>query len=62
MQNKQDRVKTQNQIYLFIYLYICLFVYLFSISLCTSGCSGTHYVDQADLELTELYLPLELEF
>jgi hypothetical protein len=28
------------------------------VSLCSPGCPGTHSVDQAGLELTEIYLPL----
>jgi hypothetical protein len=28
------------------------------VSLCSPGCSGTHSVDQAGLELTEIHLPL----
>jgi hypothetical protein len=31
-----------------------------TVSLCSSGCPGTHYV-QAGLELTEIHLPLTLE-
>jgi hypothetical protein len=28
------------------------------VSLCSSGCPGTHFVDQAGLELREIHLPL----
>jgi hypothetical protein len=44
-------------IYLFIYLSIYLSIYLFilvfrdRVSLYSSGCPGTHFVDQAGLEL-----------
>ena len=38
-----------------VFLFICLFVFVFvfgdRLSLCSSGCPGTHYVDKADLEL-----------
>ena len=35
------------------FLFVCLFVCLFRdrVSLCSSGCPGTHSVDQASLEL-----------
>ena len=29
--------------------------------MCSHGCPGTHHVDQAGLELTEIHLPLSLE-
>jgi len=32
------------------------------VSLSSPGCPGTHSVDQADLELTEILLPLSLNF
>jgi hypothetical protein len=34
-------------------LFVCLFVFVFqdSVSLCSHGCSGTHFVDQTGLEL-----------
>jgi hypothetical protein len=31
------------------------------VSLGSSGCPGTHFVDQAGLELTEIHLPLPPE-
>ena len=31
------------------------------VSLCSCGYPGTHYVDQADLKLTEIHLPLAPE-
>ena len=38
---------------------LCLFVFRGRVSLCnSSGCPGTHLVDQAGLELTEIHLPL----
>jgi hypothetical protein len=43
--------------YLFIYLSIYLFIYLVfrdSVSLYSPGCPGTHFVDQAGLELRNL--------
>lgn len=40
---------------------ILFIFFLDRVSLCISGCSGTHYVDQAGLELTEIYLSLFLE-
>jgi hypothetical protein len=39
----------------FVYL---VFGVLRWVSLCNPGCSGTHSVDQAGLELTEVCLPL----
>lgn len=47
------------------YLLVCLiFIYLFlvSISLCSFGFPGTHYVNQANLELTEMFLSLPAEY
>ena len=35
----------------------CVSLFLF-LSLYNPGCAGAHYVDQAALELTEIYLPL----
>ena len=42
-------------------LFVYLFVFGDRVSLYISGCPGTHYVDQAGLELTEnhLFLPPE---
>jgi hypothetical protein len=42
--------------FIFFYLFIYLFIYLFlvfrdRVSLCSPGCPGTHFVDQAGLEL-----------
>lgn len=40
------------------YLLVCLFVCFENrVSLCSSDCSGIHYVDQTSLELTEICLP-----
>jgi hypothetical protein len=36
---------------LFVCLFVCLFVFPDRISLCSTGCPGTHSVDQAGLEL-----------
>jgi hypothetical protein len=37
----------------FFCLFVCLFVLVFkdSVSLCSLGCSGTHFIDQTGLEL-----------
>jgi hypothetical protein len=52
-----------SHVFLFIFYFIItfLFVYLFvfaffrdRVSLCSSGCPGTHFVDQAGLELRNL--------
>jgi hypothetical protein len=41
--------------YLFIYLFIYFLVFFQDrVSLCSPGCSGTHSVDQAGLELRNL--------
>jgi hypothetical protein len=32
----------------------CSFVFLDKVSLCSHGCPGTHFVDQADIELRNL--------
>jgi hypothetical protein len=32
-------------------LFVCLFVFRYRVSLCSPGCPGTHFVDQAGLEL-----------
>jgi hypothetical protein len=39
-----------------VFVLFCLFVFVFQdrVSLCSSGCPGTHFVDQADLELRNL--------
>jgi hypothetical protein len=42
-------------------LFVCLlaiFVFQDRVSLCSPGCPGAHFVDQAGLELTEICLPL----
>ena len=44
--------ETETQVYFF--LFVCLFFFLFfrdRVSLCSPGCPGTHYADQAGLEL-----------
>jgi hypothetical protein len=44
-------------LFAFSFLFFCLFVCLFvwdRVSLCSPGCPGTHFVDQADLELRNL--------
>ena len=33
--------------YLFVCLFVCLFVFRDRVSLCSPGCPGTHFVDQA---------------
>jgi hypothetical protein len=41
----------------FIHLFVCLFVcfvFQYRVSLCSPGCPGTHFVDQAGLELRNL--------
>jgi hypothetical protein len=35
----------------FVCLFVCLFVFRDRVSLCSPGCPGTHFVDQAGLEL-----------
>jgi hypothetical protein len=39
--------------FVFVCLFVCLFVLVFldMVSLCSPGCPGTHFVDQAGLEL-----------
>jgi hypothetical protein len=39
---------------------VFVFVFPDRVSLCNSGCSGTHSVDQVGLELTEIHLSLPL--
>jgi hypothetical protein len=41
------------QLSLFVgfFLFVCLFVFRDRVSLCSLGCPGTHFVDQAGLEL-----------
>jgi hypothetical protein len=34
-----------------LFLFVCLFVFRDRVSLCSPGCPGTHYVDQAGLQL-----------
>lgn len=44
-------------------LLLLLLLIIILVSLCTSGCAGTHYVNQAGLEITEIpHLPLPPEF
>ena len=39
-------------LFLFLFVFFCLFfVFQDRVSLCSSGCSGTHSVDQVGLEL-----------
>jgi hypothetical protein len=38
----------------FIYLFIYFFIFRDRVSLCSPGCPGTHFVDQAGLELRNL--------
>jgi hypothetical protein len=54
------RLAFQSQIHLLLYyfcsflfvLFVCLFVFFRDrVSLCSPGCPGTHFVDQAGLEL-----------
>jgi hypothetical protein len=35
----------------FFFLFFCFFVFRYRVSLCSLGCPGTHFVDQAGLEL-----------
>jgi hypothetical protein len=42
---------------LFVFLFVC---FLKQVSMCP-GYLGTHYVDQAGFELTEIFLPLPPE-
>jgi hypothetical protein len=39
-------------------LHSCLLAFWDWVSLCSPGCPGTHFVDQAGLELTEIRLPV----
>jgi hypothetical protein len=39
------------QIEFFFVVFFCLFVFRDRVSLCSPGCPGTHFVDQAGLEL-----------
>jgi hypothetical protein len=49
--------------YLFIaYFYLLILVFRDRVSLCFPGFYGTHSVGQADLELTDIHLPLPLEY
>jgi hypothetical protein len=36
---------------LFVFVVVCLFVFRDKVSLCSPGCPGTHFVDQAELKL-----------
>ena len=43
----------------FNFIKFCLFVFIQArVSLCSSSCPRTHYVDQVGLELIEIRLPL----
>lgn len=46
---------------IFTFVSVYVFETGFLISLCSNGCSGTHSIDQADLELIESLLSLPLE-
>jgi hypothetical protein len=37
-------------LFLFLIFFVCV-LFFYRVSLCSSGCPGTHSVDQADLEL-----------
>jgi hypothetical protein len=43
--------------FLFVCLFFVLFCFFDRVSLCSPGCPGTHFVDQAGLELRN-HLPL----
>ena len=43
----------------FFFLFFFPFSFLNRVSLCSSGCPGTHSVDQASLKLTEIGQPPE---
>jgi hypothetical protein len=45
----------------FLILFCFAFVFQDWVSLCSFGCPGTHSIDQAGFELTEIHLPLLLE-
>ena len=49
----------------FVWTFVCLllscFIFWVRVSLCSSGCPGTHYVNQAGLKLTEICLPLPVK-
>ena len=41
------------------FLFVCCFCFFEAgFPLCISGCPGTHSLDQAGLEITEIHLPL----
>jgi hypothetical protein len=40
-------------LFLFVCLFVCLFVFQDRVSLYSLGCPGTHFVDQAGLELRD---------
>ena len=42
------------RLFLFVCLFVCLFVFRDRVSLYSPGCPGTHFVDQAGLELKNL--------
>ena len=43
---------------LFCVVVVVVVVVVLEVSLCSTGCSENHSVDQADLKLTEIHLPL----
>lgn len=47
-------------LFLVLGCFVCLF--LDRVSLCNPNCPRTHFVDQADLELTEIFLSLSPKF
>lgn len=48
-------------VYIHIHIYTQNKIYLKGrVSLCNSDCDGTVYINQAGIELTEIYLPLPL--
>lgn len=47
--------------YIFVVVVVVFVIFHDSISVCNSpGCPGTCFVDQAGLELTDIFLPLPL--
>lgn len=55
--------KQTTKLLLLLLLSSLLLLIIILVSLCTSGCAGTHYVNQAGLEITEIpHLPLPPEF
>ena len=56
--NNEILIRQVSYLFNLFFGFIYFLVFLDWVCLCSSGCPGTHSVDQADLKLTEIHPPL----